>query len=145
MLSNKTKATVKKIPLLKVRAGPRDKEAWGNRLKEELKAMITVLVVTKHLKRSCHMDVLQKETHMWTNICKKFWSPIDANASDDWYAMMANDDDHGQMRKLYLVRIIQLSFWFLQRVQWQYVNNNKENDNDWFFITPNADGTQYAD
>jgi len=67
MLSNKTKATVKKIPLLKVRAGPRDKEAWGNRLKEELKAMIT------------------------------------------------------------------------------YVNNNKENDNDWFFITPNADGTQYAD
>ena len=29
-----TKATVQKIPLLKVKAGPRDKEDWQNRLKE---------------------------------------------------------------------------------------------------------------
>ena len=30
----KTRATVQKIPLLTVRAGPRDKEDWGKRLKE---------------------------------------------------------------------------------------------------------------
>lgn len=29
-----TRATVQKIPLLTVKAGPRDKEEWGKRLKE---------------------------------------------------------------------------------------------------------------
>uniref|UniRef100_A0A7S4DDW8 Ubiquitin-fold modifier-conjugating enzyme 1 n=1 Tax=Lotharella globosa TaxID=91324 RepID=A0A7S4DDW8_9EUKA len=66
MLSQKTKETVSKIPLCATRAGPRDKEKWVARLKEELKALIT------------------------------------------------------------------------------YVNNNKKNDNDWFFISPNADGTQWS-
>jgi ufm1-conjugating enzyme 1 len=29
-----TRATVQKIPLLTVKAGPRDKDEWGKRLKE---------------------------------------------------------------------------------------------------------------
>ena len=35
-----TLATVKKIPLLTVKAGPRDGEAWVSRLKEEYQALI---------------------------------------------------------------------------------------------------------
>lgn len=37
-----TKSTVSKLPLLTVRASPRDKEAWTARLKEELTALIQV-------------------------------------------------------------------------------------------------------
>lgn len=37
-----TKNTVSKLPLLTVRASPRDKEAWTARLKEELTALIQV-------------------------------------------------------------------------------------------------------
>lgn len=35
-----TRATVQKIPLLTVKAGPRDKDEWQKRLKEELQALI---------------------------------------------------------------------------------------------------------
>ena len=37
-----TKATVAKIPLLTVKAGPRDGDKWVARLKEELTALIKV-------------------------------------------------------------------------------------------------------
>lgn len=37
-----TKNTVSKLPLLSVRASPRDNEAWTARLKEELTALIQV-------------------------------------------------------------------------------------------------------
>lgn len=37
-----TKATVKKIPLLTVNAGPRDADLWVKRLKEEYAALIKV-------------------------------------------------------------------------------------------------------
>ena len=38
----RTRSTVQKIPLCSVRAGPRDGEAWVNRLKEEYRALIAV-------------------------------------------------------------------------------------------------------
>lgn len=37
-----TKRTVQSIPLLTVRAGPRDGDAWKARMKEELLALIKV-------------------------------------------------------------------------------------------------------
>ncbi len=37
-----TSTTLSNIPLLKTRAGPRDKELWVQRLKEEYQAMIKV-------------------------------------------------------------------------------------------------------
>ena len=37
-----TKATVQKLPMLTVKAGPRDGEAWIKRMKEEYTALITV-------------------------------------------------------------------------------------------------------
>ncbi|CAE7780169.1 unnamed protein product [Symbiodinium pilosum] len=66
MYDEKTKAAVQKLPLLSVKAGPRDGPDWVERLKEELAALI------------------------------------------------------------------------------RYVQNNKENDNDWFHIESNEDGTKWA-
>lgn len=37
-----TVQTVQKIPLLRTRAGPRDGDKWGQRLREELTALIKV-------------------------------------------------------------------------------------------------------
>ena len=37
-----TKKTLSSLPLLKVKAGPRDKDEWVNRLKEEYCALIKV-------------------------------------------------------------------------------------------------------
>ncbi|GAX78398.1 hypothetical protein CEUSTIGMA_g5840.t1 [Chlamydomonas eustigma] len=42
-----TKATVQKIPLLTINAGPRDKEGWEGRLKQELHALIQYIQFNK--------------------------------------------------------------------------------------------------
>ncbi|KAI3433735.1 hypothetical protein D9Q98_003542 [Chlorella vulgaris] len=42
-----TRATVQKIPLLTVKAGPRDKDEWQKRLKEELQALIQYIGINK--------------------------------------------------------------------------------------------------
>jgi len=44
---NGTKSTVQKIPLLTVKAGPRDKDEWQKRLKEELQALIKYVEMNK--------------------------------------------------------------------------------------------------
>eukprot|EP01012_Entosiphon_sulcatum_P055224 TRINITY_DN7686_c0_g1_i2.p1 TRINITY_DN7686_c0_g1~~TRINITY_DN7686_c0_g1_i2.p1 ORF type:complete len:163 (+),score=13.64 TRINITY_DN7686_c0_g1_i2:95-583(+) len=41
------KETLKKIPLLTIRAGPRDGEIWKERLKEEFKALIAYVEMNK--------------------------------------------------------------------------------------------------
>lgn len=43
MVDESTRTTLSNIPLLKTRAGPRDKELWVQRLKEEYQAMIKVI------------------------------------------------------------------------------------------------------
>lgn len=42
MVDAVTRKTLGSIPLLKTKAGPRDKEHWPTRLKEELQALIEV-------------------------------------------------------------------------------------------------------
>lgn len=39
--------SVQKIPLFKIRAGPRDGEKWNERLKEEYKALIAYVKLNK--------------------------------------------------------------------------------------------------
>ena len=46
-MDNDTKETLKKIPLLKEKAGPRDAEQWEKRLKEEYGALIQYVKMTK--------------------------------------------------------------------------------------------------
>lgn len=41
-MADESKKTLNKIPLLKTKAGPRDKELWPQRLKEEYIALIQV-------------------------------------------------------------------------------------------------------
>ena len=45
VIDDSTKATVQKIPMLTVRAGPRDGDEWIKRQKQELQALIKVLLV----------------------------------------------------------------------------------------------------
>lgn len=42
MVDECTKKTLNNIPVLRTRAGPRDKDAWLQRLKEEYQALIKV-------------------------------------------------------------------------------------------------------
>lgn len=42
-----TRTTVQRIPMLSVRAGPRDGAAWRDRLKEEYKALIQYIKMNK--------------------------------------------------------------------------------------------------
>lgn len=42
MVDAATRKSLGQIPLLKTKAGPRDKELWPQRLKEELQALIEV-------------------------------------------------------------------------------------------------------
>ena len=44
MVDAATKKTLSNIPLLKTKAGPRDKDLWPTRLKEEYQALIQVLI-----------------------------------------------------------------------------------------------------
>lgn len=44
MVDEVTRKTLSKIPLLKTKAGPRDKELWPQRLKEEYQALIQVFI-----------------------------------------------------------------------------------------------------
>lgn len=41
-MDDKTKKTLSAIPLMKTKAGPRDKDAWPQRLKEEYQSLIKV-------------------------------------------------------------------------------------------------------
>ena len=47
MVDAATKNAVGKIPILKTNAGPRDKEAWVARLKEEYNSLITYIKSNK--------------------------------------------------------------------------------------------------
>ena len=42
-MDNQVKSTLQKIPLLTIKAGPRDGDMWIKRLKQEYKALIEVL------------------------------------------------------------------------------------------------------
>lgn len=42
MVDDSTRSTLSKIPLLKTKAGPRDKDLWVQRLKEEYQSLIAV-------------------------------------------------------------------------------------------------------
>ncbi|KAK4527051.1 hypothetical protein GAYE_SCF34G4972 [Galdieria yellowstonensis] len=46
-MDDRTKHTVQKLPLLTIRAGPRDKDKWNERLQEELNALIHYVKMNK--------------------------------------------------------------------------------------------------
>jgi len=64
-----TRDTVKKIPLLKTKAGPREKEAWGQRLKEELQALIKYIQQNKATDSDWFTITSNKEGTKWNGKC----------------------------------------------------------------------------
>ena len=98
MVDETTKKTLAAIPLLKTNSGPRDKENWVKRLKEEYAALIKV----GHTRKT------------------------------NFYVL--------ELLYMYLCICICVSVC----VFLQYVSNNKEQDNDWFRLESNAEGTRYV-
>lgn len=67
--SSGTKETVKKIPLLTVRAGPREKEDWQKRLKEEIQALIKYIQFNKATDSDWFTINSSKDGINWTGKC----------------------------------------------------------------------------
>ena len=64
-----TLTTVKKIPLLTQKAGPRDGEAWVARLKEELTVLIQYVSTCKANDTDWFTISSNKEGTRWTGKC----------------------------------------------------------------------------
>merc|ERR1712048_1100762 len=64
-----TKSMVKKIPLLTVKAGPRDKEQWVARLKEEYAALIQYVKINKEAGSDWFQVASNKAGTRWTGKC----------------------------------------------------------------------------
>lgn len=82
MVDEGTRKTLSNIPLLQTKAGPRDKELWVQRLKEEYQSLIKVNIFIKFARAYVNISL-------------------------------------------------------------QYVQNNKDADNDWFRLESNKEGTKW--
>mmetsp|Transcript_16635 Transcript_16635/g.34125 ORF Transcript_16635/g.34125 Transcript_16635/m.34125 type:complete len:112 (-) Transcript_16635:383-718(-) len=71
-----TKATVQKIPLLSIRAGPRDGEAWNARLKEELTALIKYVQINKNSDKDWFQVESNKTGLRWSGKCWYFHDKV---------------------------------------------------------------------
>jgi len=63
MVDESTKKTLSNIPLLQTKAGPRDKDLWVQRLKEEYQALIKV----RELMQISFACKLVSVTSIWNN------------------------------------------------------------------------------
>lgn len=68
-VDSSTKQAVQKIPLLSVRAGPRDKAQWVKRLKEELNALIKYVQFNKQNDNDWFIIESNKTGTRWTGRC----------------------------------------------------------------------------
>eukprot|EP00753_Platysulcus_tardus_P000268 PLAT1016.1.p2 GENE.PLAT1016.1~~PLAT1016.1.p2 ORF type:complete len:189 (-),score=68.67 PLAT1016.1:85-651(-) len=74
--SDDMKRTVARIPLLTVRAGPRDGADWVARLKEELTALIKYVEMNKERDSDWfHVECDERGTH-WTGKCWYFYETM---------------------------------------------------------------------
>jgi ufm1-conjugating enzyme 1 len=71
-----TKSTVSKLPLLTVRASPRDKEAWTARLREELTALIKYVQVNKEQDKDWFHIECNPHGTRWTGKCWYYYEQI---------------------------------------------------------------------
>ncbi len=110
MVDDGTRKTLSAIPLLKTKAGPREKELWVQRLKEEYVSLIKVSPTVAY-------PPPPPPTNIW---------PLQSF----------------RVAGLGLVDLsILLSAW--SAFFCQYVEKNKEEDNDWFRLESNKEGTRW--
>ena len=69
MVDEATKKTLSKIPLMKTKAGPRDEDAWVQRLKEEYKGLITYVQNNKEADTDWFRLESNKEGTRWFGKC----------------------------------------------------------------------------
>ncbi|XP_023331373.1 ubiquitin-fold modifier-conjugating enzyme 1 [Eurytemora carolleeae] len=72
MVDAQTKKTLSGIPLLKTKAGPRDKDAWVNRLKEEYQSLIKYVSTNKEADNDWFRLESNKEGTRWFGKCWYF-------------------------------------------------------------------------
>lgn len=88
MVDATTRKTLSGIPLLQTKAGPRDKELWVQRLKEEYQALIKVsLLKSIYYKFTFSIDL--------TAIVRHFFSQYVQNNKDsgtDWFRLESNKE-----------------------------------------------------
>lgn len=71
MVDESTRKTLSSIPLMQTKAGPRDKELWVNRLKEEYQALIKVTITSGYT--YTHLDSIISWLHtLFLNLLKDF-------------------------------------------------------------------------
>eukprot|EP00871_Galdieria_phlegrea_P001873 jgi/Galph1/2687/GphlegSOOS_G1342.1 len=68
-MDDKTKHTVQKLPLLTVRAGPRDGSRWEERLREELSALISYVKLNKDTDRDWFFVDCDPKGINWSGKC----------------------------------------------------------------------------
>mmetsp|Transcript_35871 Transcript_35871/g.81708 ORF Transcript_35871/g.81708 Transcript_35871/m.81708 type:complete len:162 (+) Transcript_35871:70-555(+) len=71
-----TKNTVQKIPMMSVKAGPRDKEQWTARLKEEMMGLIKYVQVNKESDQDWFTVESNPAGTTWTGKCWYFHNQI---------------------------------------------------------------------
>ncbi len=69
MVDEATKKTLSNIPLMRTNAGPRDKEAWVNRLKEEYRGLIAYVENSKANDMDWFRLESNKEGTRWFGKC----------------------------------------------------------------------------
>jgi ufm1-conjugating enzyme 1 len=75
-MDERTKTTVSKIPLLTVRASPRDGDAWTARLKEELTALIKYVQNNKEQDKDWFHIECNPHGTRWSGRCWYFYDQI---------------------------------------------------------------------
>ena len=134
MVDAVTKKTLSAIPLCRINAGPRDAE-WTDRLKEELMGLIAVgVVMICFLHRLIFGDALTLQSRYTQHEFSKLFLMME-------HAAMMNLNF-----KSALIMIFEDFFYLFFSILTcaQYVKNNKDNDNDWFKLECNKDGTRYV-
>lgn len=71
-----TKSTVSGLPLLTVRASPRDKEAWTARLREELTALISYVKTNKEQDKDWFHVECNPQGTRWTGKCWYYYDRV---------------------------------------------------------------------
>jgi len=76
MVDAATKKALSGIPLLRTKAGPRDKEVWAGRLKEEYMSLIKYITTNKEADNDWFRLESNKEGTRWFGKCWHFHNQL---------------------------------------------------------------------
>lgn len=134
-----TRATVQKIPLLTIKAGPRDKEEWQKRLKEV--RLLWLLRLCLLLAALAELSAVQREWHMW----HMTWHGRLQSTITECSAILDVQLRGAPITAAKLSTTLQRAVPQELQALIKYIEINKASDLDWFTIKPsNKEGTHWA-